>query len=243
METNVFKIMLIVLLLVAGACSCQKWVDKQLEKKYEPDCAAGNCITANIRGSLHVKPSGEGLKKIPVTIYFRSTMYMLPAQKKVASGKTNSNGEFDFSVTIDTTSFEDHRLIVEIPGQKNYFAMPTIGNSHEKYQRIFSDYNEDVLKNINFVFYRKATLTINFKRTQVDDFDSFYFDYSFDGNSGFSAISEESLKHKNKFQIETAADVYTKMRWWKRLNGEIFFETVDSLFCGKNSKNEFSINY
>ena len=50
MKTNIFKFAAIVLLLSVSAFSCQKWIDKQLEKRYSPDCKHGDCVKTNIKG-------------------------------------------------------------------------------------------------------------------------------------------------------------------------------------------------
>jgi hypothetical protein len=85
-------------------------------------------------------------------------------------------------------------------------------------------------------------LTINIKRTQSDDFDYFYCSYSFDGNQGFYGISKASLELTNGiYQFVTGADVYTKIRWSKQLEGEAVETFIDSLICKQNSKNIINI--
>lgn len=239
-----FKTMIILLFLAASACSCQKWVDKQLEKKYEPDCKTGNCMSVNIKGSLLVKPSGEGLKNIPVEVYFeRNSSAWIPEKRKVVSGKTNKNGDFDFKVTINTKSFEDYHLYVRIPEQKNYISATRPYG--EFIWRNFDSYDEDELKeNIIFEFYKKAIFTINFIRKQTDYFDSFSCNISISGSRGIWNMNEESIKLTNGIvQLETVADVYTIIQWTKYLNYNKVECKSDSLICRQNSNNIININY
>jgi len=44
-------------------------------------------------------------------------------------------------------------------------------------------------------------------------------------------------------QVVTAADVYTKIWLWKRINGELILESVDSLICKQNVNNLFNLYY
>ena len=65
MITGFSKTIAVVLLITASAHSCNKEAEM-----YKPDCESGNCRTVNIKGSLKIKPSGEGLNKIPVEVNF-----------------------------------------------------------------------------------------------------------------------------------------------------------------------------
>jgi len=232
MNTNILKIKAIVLFLIVSAFSCEK---EDMEK-YVPDCKTGSCVNANIKGSLRINPTGEGLRNVPVEVYFSDSpkVPLFPTERKVASGKTNKNGEFDFKVTIDTKSFENFHLIVKIPEQKNYIT------ASENFRK-FDSYCENALKNINFRFYKKASLTINFKRTQTDVFDDFSGDYRYDNNHRI--LLSPKYATNGILQIETAADVYTIIQMWKYLNHEITFEFVDSLICKRNDNNVININY
>ena len=179
---------------------------------------------------------------MPVEVYFSDSpkVPLFPLERKVASGKTNKNGEFDFKTTIDTKSFENWHLVVKIPEQKNYITVS------ENFRR-FDIYCEDALKNINFIFYNKASLTINFIRTQTDEFDQLYFGYFFLNNNiaHWLFVGSEPKPTTTSFQIETAADVYIKILWQKfeLTNWEPVSEFVDSLICKQNSKNVININY
>ena len=235
------------LFLTITAFSCEK----EDMKKYEPNCRTGNCVDVNIRGTLVVKPEGTGLRNIPVVVYFYkgSRVPLFPVERKVASGKTNRNGEFDFKVTINTRSFEEHYLIVKIPEQKNYFTIHSeYGATFDMNHRIYRDYNAEDFKSINFEFYRKTNLTINLNRTQTDDIarlnvlPEFVGAYVGSGMTNFQ-LFEDELKTTNKLQWVTAADVYTYITWIKSLSNGERKTYSDSLICLPNVNNVFNINY
>ena len=99
----------IALLCVATQCP------KEVPPKYNPDCKAGNCVNVNISGSLYVLPSGEKIEKIPVEVFFvEKGKKWFRDRQLVASESTNSKGEFNFRVTIDTTTFRDYFLEIRI---------------------------------------------------------------------------------------------------------------------------------
>jgi len=239
------KTTVIVLFLTASTFSCEK----DSMKMYEPDCETGNCVSVNIKGSLIVKPSGEGLKikNVPIEVYFsRITSAWIPAKRRIILGKTNKNGDFDFRVTIDTKSFEDNYLIVKVPAQKNYFCSSEFGVERNNF-KIYSKYNEEVLKNITFEFYKKTNLSINLNRTNNDDIETLYvhqfFDGKIDAGNSMHILSEAELVTINKVQHETAADVYTYIHWRKLMKNGEDKSYVDSLICKPNVNNVYTINF
>ena len=240
MKAYLFRVTLIALFLTVCAFSCEK--DNM--EKYAPDCKTGNCVSVNIRGALRVKPSGAGLNNVPVDVYFSNShlfkVPIFPTQRKVTTGKTNKNGEFDFKVTIDTKTFEDFRLIVKIPEQNNYIAV-------SENIRSFGGINEEAMQNINFVFYNKTILTINLNRTQADDVEILYIHQFFDrrihAGNFMHILSAAELETTKIVQHETAAEVYTTISWRKLLKNGEQQNQIDSLICKPNSSNIFNINY
>jgi len=231
---------------------CVGYFFTSCEKDYLPDLDSEHCINVNIKGSVCVKPSEEKLNNIPVEVLFVYNYSMFSYEiQKVVSGKTNKNGEFDFKAIIDTTSFKNYYLCIRIPRLADYISFPYSGNSN--YVDInFYDYDADALqKSINFELYKKVKLTINLKRTQTDEFEYFSVEHSFVDNLRYSdyLISSPTFATSEILQCETAADVYTKIRWGKRLKGDTMGSLygpnahIDSLICRQNSSNVFNINY
>jgi len=207
---------------------------------YYPDLKSENCISVNIKGALYVKTTGEALKNIPVEVYFyqrtQGVVVIPPLEQKVASGKSDKNGKFNFKVTIDTTHFIDFYLSINVKQIANYLSVTQTTDSY--IQRLFYNFDPDALQNISFEFYKKAILTINLKRTQTDNFRYFEVRCGL-GGKGSICFMSDSKSAKNKIlQEETAADVYTKIRWIKDDT-----EQIDSLICRANKENTININY
>ena len=236
MKANFIKTTAVILLLAASAHSC---FDE------EPDCKTGRCIKVRFKGTVRVLPSGEGLKNVPVKVTISKDGQMGRPHKNVGSGKTNKNGEFDFNGIIDL-SFGGTLLKASIPSQDKYFNV-----SNEIYftRLDFNNTNMlNALKRINFVFYNKASLTINLNRTLTDEFDWISIGYfpafrEYPYPRGLYRGSEP--KPTATFQVETAADIYTKIQWQKfiHFNNEPISVFVDSLICKQNVNNVININY
>ena len=226
MKTHFLKIFVIAVFIAASANSCES---------IEETCKRRTCITLNIAGSVRVQPSGNGIRNVPVTVSYSGGQWI----RELGSGKTDKNGNFNFNVKFPLN--EGGLFYVNIPVQNKYFN-PRIDTE------IIVGQNEDTyanLQNIHFDFYNKAQLTINLNRTQTDEFEYFTI---------LSWIEEDFARRKNRFytlypdardatrQIETAADVYTKIWCWKEY-GNITTESVDSLICKQNVNNVININY
>ena len=236
MKTSLLKIIALALFIAASAFSCEWLMDDGI---YKPDCASGDCVTLKINGSVREMPSGEGLPNVPVNVSF-ITGWLSANSIKVGTGRTDRNGEFDFLVKINRNDASSLRVSipVSIPEQKNY-----INSSSNELLWLWKKYME-TQSNIHFEFYNKASLTINLNRTQNDEFDWFNLGH-------FSAhninprwlLSGAAPETNTAIQVETAADVYTKIILRKRLNPETMSEFADSLICRQNVNNVININY
>jgi len=217
------KITAVILLIAIIAYSCEK----------DARCTSGDCVTVNIKGALRVQPSGEGLNDVPVEAFFHKTGSVRNTSRRISSESTNRNGEFNIKATIDK-NFKNGYLRVVIPHQKNY-----IYSSNIKYFYDWDD-NREALNNISFEFYNKAILTINLIRTPINDFDS--FGVVFESVKGPQHCTFDTPYPNSKIeirQVETAADVYTKIWLWKQINEETFLVSLDSLICRQNSNNVY----
>ena len=204
------------------------------------DCTSGNCVNVNIEGLLDVKPPGDKLDDIPVEVFFvRGGLFSF--DKKVISGKTDKNGVFNFSVEIDTALFLDHCLQVRISQIENYFSDRWWNDRDGCTKKNVCYYNKEELQNINFIFYKKVTLTINYKRVQTDDLESLFVYLSFENNPANAYIISTAIDVTSQYEV--AADVYTKIEWEKRLKGGERRIETDSLICRQNIVNIFNINY
>ena len=238
-KSNFCKLTAIAMFLATCTLSCEK----DLYPEYIATCNSGNCVDVNIKVSLILKPSGEGLSNIPVDIHFSEKWQVwFPEIKKVASGKTNKNGEFDINLKMNLEDFKKYILFVRIPEQKNYITIPSTKLGYSEIS--FISFEPEALKNIKFLFYKKANLTINLNKIQTNN-DLVYLTvtHEFDKYNGSNIFHVTELEENIILHRETAADMYTKVLWQKRLvNGEQQFYS-DSLICKQNSNNIFDINF
>ena len=228
MNTNILKIIVIAALLITTVYSCEN----------DEVCKSGDCYTMDIKGSVCVMPEGAGLRDVPVEVHhLRYSGQTL--SKKVGSGRTDKNGEFEFKGKVDR-NWKGEVFEVTIPSQNDYI------NVENRFLIKNDRYTFVYMSKLNFVFYNKAQLTINLNRTQNDEFDQFYFGYFFlnDGYAQWLIISSDP-KPTSTFQIETAADIYTKILWQKmrQPNWEPISEKFDSLICRQDVNNVITINY
>ena len=250
MKNNFLKLAAI-LLIAVSSCSCRKWIDDHINsKKYSPNCKTGDCVELNSKVSLFVKPTGEALSNVSIEVLFVSNssnwaVALFTTPYKVASGKTDKNGVFNFKAKIDMTDFKDYSLIVRIPEQKDYFFTDFVrGTINHDVRRKFNSYNEEALKSINFELYKKTKLKINLKKTQSDDFQKLNINPKF-GNNLYDvySFSMTELITTENIQYETAANIYTKIIWWKIYKGGEQEYYIDSMICKPNIINEFNIYY
>jgi hypothetical protein len=217
------------IVLFIGFCLC--FFLFSCEKDYKPDLKSEHTIDVNIRGTLNVIPSGEKINDVLVEVVFVKGW----GSQKVVSGKTK-NGEFNFNVAIDTTTFNEYYMHISISSPANYI---TTNSSVRFYQ-----FDKETLKNINFELYRNATLTIDLNRTETDDFEVMYVYHSFVANTSTMSIIRPDTPEKDRIlQRVTAADVYTKITWSKHFKDNTTQWYADSLICRQKENNVYNINY
>ena len=214
------------------------------EEKYLLDLDSEHCVNVNIKGRLYVEPTGEKLDNILVEVFFKEKSFFLPQSKEIISGKTDKNGIFNFNTAIDTTSFDDYLLCVMITNPKDYLAS-YYADKGDLVSICWENYSAEELQNIEISFYKKATLIINFNKTTDDcEYLSVYHSFAKLCYAYWFRIPDfEQDEAWKKLQLETAADIHTKINWEKSMkDGERYTDT-DSLICRQNKNNIFNINY
>jgi len=213
-------------------------------KKEQPVCK-GNCYNIVIKGRVFDKTNLKGLVNIPVEVNWRRggicigcTVYT------VAKGKTDANGDFNLSQSIDTILFKDYNLSVEIPADTAYFINPLEAGNRFFRKRLYG-FTGPELQQLNFELYPKVPLTIKLRRTQTDNFGYFILGHSFIDNFSVSSYSlyNPQLAKDTVLHLQTAPDIYTKIEWRKGINGGPFTEVTDSLICTKGGTNTIEVNF
>ena len=241
MKISMYKVISLLLMLAIMASSCEKWF------WYKPDCETGNCVTVSFKGSVVVRPSGTAINGIPVDVNFSYSKKGTTSPSytgKIASGKTDKNGEFNLIGTIDTISVDNYSFLVRIPVQEGYIS--PAGFHSPSVSKYFYSIDEGVEQNINFELLQKTKLTINLNKIQTDDIENLrihlFYDIRMLSSGGFIYdLSAVELERIEMLQHETAADIYTKIRWENILKNGERLTYIDSLICKPNINNVFNI--
>lgn len=227
-----------IIILTLFLNSCKKGLPNQ------PNCT-GNCVTININGNTSIKTSSAPLPNVPVDVTWIYNKYcILCATYKVASGKTDNDGKFNFNVTIDSTFFKDFALHVRVPTNTNYISVPFSGSLNYVDVR-FYEFTPSSFQNIKFDFYPKTYLTIRLHRTLTDNFDYFSIQHQFTNEISYNDyfISGPQFAKDTTLKVVTSADTYTKLAWQKTVINGQSIQKNDSLLCTSNGANVFDINY
>src|SRR5215204_3917468 len=88
----------------------------------------GNCEEIKIVGRVVDSSNTKGLANILVKVYWqdRGICYQCP-EIDISSKKTDKDGNFNFSVSIDTSRFGKYALYVAIPIPKGYIPDGYLG--------------------------------------------------------------------------------------------------------------------
>jgi len=217
--------------------------------EYRPDLDSKHCVNVNIKGVLHVEPTGEKINDILVEVFFkekRKDFIYLGKILKVISGNTDENGVFNFNVVIDTMSFNDYDLNVKVPRSNSKYISSVSGGNDEYVNISFRCFDIQALQNIDFAFYNKAILTINLNRTETDNCSGLNVAHSFDGYQYTSnSFTTDSIQNGTSriLQLETAADMDSRIRWIKFMMNGDRYHYADTLICRQNEDNIFNIYY
>ncbi|RZM08162.1 MAG: hypothetical protein EOO88_50635 [Pedobacter sp.] len=230
------RIPLFLLLITIAFISC---------RKNQRTCK-GNCVDVKIGGRVFVPTTNKGIKDVPIEAFWAKKGCLNCTSYTITAGRTDSDGKFMLTRTIDSSFFRDYRLVVRIPNDTSYYIFPYPGST--SYQDThFDQYDVGALQNIKIECFPKTFLTIKLRRTMADDFHYFFVQHYFNkhgfGGQEFSIIGPQAARDTT-YQVQTSPDVYTKIQWTKKLaTGEIISEQIDSLICPANGSAVFEIDY
>jgi hypothetical protein len=169
---------------------------------------------------------------------------ILPPELVIAKVKSESDGTFNFTSEIDTTYFvRRYFLSLTVGSNKEYIILghPGVTISANTY---FFDQN--AFQGVQFEVYKKANLKIRLHRTQNDDFTKFsishsIFDYWFLYDYNVGSPQEVIDQNKSELNVETVADVYTKIKVVKTFLNGTSTTTIDSVRCTTNATTTYDV--
>lgn len=202
-----------------------------------------NCKTYNIKGRFYDGTTNEGFVNTPVNLkwdYFRYCIFC-PSSKDVYSGKADATGDFNFTVDLDTSLFNDYSLQLTTPKFNNYF---------ELFPRdiLKSDLQQNAM--INVAYYPIANLELHLHRTQTDIIKNLNILHVWKATVSGETITSYDYTGQTPqiigdtiLNIKAPASISTKIYITKSLSNGNRVEITDSLVCVKNTNNIFHMNF
>ena len=232
---NYLKKHILPLLLLFVLFSCRKEVAIE-------ECSQ-NCATYNIKGKFYDAVNNVGFSNIPVELKWNYFRYCIscPRSRQVYSGRSDENGNFDFSINIDTTFFNDYSLELTAPKISNYFDL----FSRSIYRNDLQ--NDSIIK---VGYYPIGNLKLNLHRIETDSIIKMSISHIWKGIGTDEYINQldyfgesPNLIIDSSFNIETVADLSTKIviKIFK-FNGNQT-EIVDSIVCNRSATSILNMNY
>ena len=200
----------------------------------------GDCREIQISGQVIDTSNNKGLANVPIQVYWQDRGFCISCtQMHVNNSKTNNQGSFDFIVTVDRERFETDFLYVEAAIPNGYI------HSYSKTERVEYDYitqYDNQVSGLRFVMYPKANLLIKLVKNQNDNFNFFDVKYTYSPTS-IGIFNSSGAFTDTAFNVETSANIFTKIEWRKGYGFGQSKNFVDSIKCSSQSNNSFTINY
>ena len=215
-------------------------------KKAESSECITNCKTFHFNGRVYNGQTNAGFSNTPFAlrwIYFRYCIFCPPPKNDIYNSRTDGNGNFSITVSLDTSLFSDYSLTINTPDKENYFNLS-------------SQHIEDSILNrgdtIKIMYYPSTMLTLKLRRTQIDTFENFQVKYNWVlPNTIYATVQDRWLYYGPKlsgdgdttFNITTIADNVTTAIVDKFYSNGTSVNFYDSLKCLKNVANVIQIDY
>jgi hypothetical protein len=216
------------ILLIALLVSCKK------------DYCSGNCADIRISGQVVDTSNNQGIANVPIQVYWEKSTFCTSCNTtKVSENKTDNEGYFNFVVTVDKDKFGDNYLSVDASIPSGYI------HSYDMTERVVSSYISQYIiqdDNLRIVMYPRANLSIKLVKNQNDTFNYFDLTYAY-SPTRIGIFSQLGTLRDTAFDVQTSADIYTKIEWRKGYGLGQTTTYLDSIKCSPTSHNTFIINY
>ena len=212
-------------------------------EKEAPRCT-GNCETINIAGKVIDKLANTGATDVPVTLSWSRSVYT-SQNERINKVNSKSDGTFSFTSNIDTSYFSrGYSLSLYVNSNTQYSILGYSGLIALS-SNIF---NPNPFQNAQFEVYKKAKFKIRLHRTLNDNFLSYTISHSNVSDfflSDYFVQSPQDVINQNttELNVETVADVYTKIRTIKNLTNGTLIISLDSIKCTTNSTSTYDVTF
>jgi len=213
-------------------------------KKRAPICT-GNCGTINANGSVINKLTTTSAAGVPVSLSWVKFVGTFSESEVITTVNSKADGSFNFTSNIDTTYFsKGYFLLLSVDKGNGYIILSYSGLIATR--TYFFD--QTAFQNKQFEVYKKANLKIKLHRTLNDNFRSYeithtnvtdFFLYDYNVQSPQEVID----RNTSEINVETVADVYTKIKTVKTFANGTSTVTLDSVKCTTNSTSSYDVTF
>jgi hypothetical protein len=198
-----------------------------------------DCKEITISGRVLNKLTNQGIAKQEVLIKTpkKDPFCLACSENVIASAITDEAGNYSIKVTTDT--IQQPNLFVRI-------GSPSSEYFYEQSNGVFISSSKS--QKANFEVSLKTKLQIKMKRVGTEKIENASINHYYNNDpfqfQDFLTIDASEIKSQT-INTETAADVYTKIRWTKVLNAleNKVEEHTDSVFCKKGVVTTFELSF
>lgn len=213
-------------------------------KKQAPVCI-GNCGTMNANGTVINKLTSASASGVPVSLRWVKFVGGFSQSKVITKVNSKTDGSFNFTANIDTTYFSQGYFLSLRAGKSDDYII--LGHSGVIETRTYS-FDQSAFQAKQFEVYKKANLKIKLRRVFNDNFQSFAITHAnvtdyYLHNYNVQSPQEVIDRNISEINIETVADVYTKIKTVKTFANGTLTTTLDSIRCTTNSTNIFEVTF
>ena len=215
--------------------------------KKEPQFLActSNCKTFELQGRAYVGTTNIGLPNTKLRLrwedFGNGCLYCPGDKYDIYVGKTDASGNFKFTVTVDSSRFNNSSLKLITPDKENYF------NSFVGYVNR-SNINQAP---ISIVYYPSTTLTLKLFKVQNDVLKFVNISHGWvqiNGDGRTINLTDYSEVRPiaggdTTITFTTVADIPTIVKVSKRFPDNSFEDIKDSIVCRKNQNNIITMYY
>ncbi len=231
------------------------WVTLSLSsciKENLPRCS-GHCSNITLAGIIFDKTTNLPLRNISfdANLYLNSFCLLFCTSYNVGSCKSGNDGRFTLNADIDSTLMQNFHLVAGAAIPSNYLLYPEpVGpgiqqNLVSSSSVEFFSLDSPEMKNLEFGFYPKTLLKMNFHRaTPIQTPNpSIVLEIGFDNQKSVWGFDETDLNKDTILTINTSANIFTSVELQKFTSSTNVVSVTDSIKCSLAGNNSIDIYY
>jgi hypothetical protein len=227
-KRNIFWLLLLISFLSFFSC-----------KKIKVSDCEGNCKNVNVKGYVYDKTTNQPIENMTLRVIWNkpSTGWFDGPTPFTYVIKTNGQGLFSVNIKADTT-LTNYKLgitaFADSPIKGKYFPGGLTGNFQNN---IIGVYPKTNLK-INLHRASSDTFIFSSFKTFTDDESSFGYP-----NFGHMFMGHEHVPNDTTIEGVAIANIFTKIKKFKRLPLSNITTSIDSIICLPNITTVYNINF